>query len=164
MFKLLGFVLILIGDVFLNGHLSHKNKKKLNCLTEMILLLREVTFLIYDFKLPLEEAFRRQRELGEYSAYLWEQIQTPTSDGIRAQLLKAVNILPLPDMSAKNTIIEYFRQLGKAPKEQTKEHYQTVNQKLEAIYRTKKEEFHKNNRILSGTVYAVSFVVAILLW
>ncbi|MBO5408210.1 MAG: hypothetical protein J6A61_02240 [Clostridia bacterium] len=164
MFSILGMILILAGDVLLSGYCCKERKKKLDCLFEMTLYLREITCMIYDFKLPLEDAMQRQSNTGTWSRFLWEYITNNPEKGIRTSLLEGLQLLPLPEEDAKNNLAEYFRQLGKSPKEQTAEHYKSVAGQLEQLYHMKKEEYKKQNRLSAGAVYAISLAAAILLW
>ena len=164
MFSLLGILLILAGDVLLSGYCCKERKKKLDCLFEMMLNLREITCLIYDFKLPLEDALKQQSQTGTWSRFLWEYIRNNPEKGLRTSLLEGIQLLPIPEEAVKNNLTEYFRQLGKSPKEQTAEHYKSVAGQLEQLYQAKKEEYKKQNRLSAGTVYAVSLAAAILLW
>ncbi len=164
MLHLFGISFILTGDVLLTRYLFHEKNKKLVCVLETMTFLRELTCLMYEFKLPLDEALKRQADNGGFFEALWEQIQQNPHQNIRSALTEAVQQLPFPEKETKNIVIEYLKNLGKSPKEQTTEHYEIVLKHLKMLYTAKKEEFHKSNKLSAGAIYGISLAVAILLW
>ena len=164
MYNLLGFFLIITGDVFLVTYLSYQKKRQLSCLAEMVVFLREVTCLVYEFKMPIEDALREKSEIGEFSHYLWQEVTKNTHKKFRQALSDAIKQLPLGENWTAKIITQYFGNLGKSPKEPAMEHYKTLQKQLAEIIAQKKEETKKNTRLFAGGVYGISLMLSILLW
>lgn len=162
MIQLFGVVLWILGDIFLIRLLNEEKKQRLTALEEMLLLLRELDCDVNEWKLPLEEAFYRQKDCGIYRNKLWKSYCRHKKESVRKGLILAVNCLPA-DETVKKLLTEYFSQLGKLKKEPAQELYQRVRRLLEAHLEEQKAVFSSRQKVTAGFVGGISTVAAILL-
>lgn len=164
MLKLIGIVLWLLGDFFCIRYLNEKEKQKSEVLEEMLLFLQTVNCDVNEWKLPLEEAFFRQKDNGKYRKLLWNEFcKTKDQMGIRKALLCAVEeSLPLEN-APKKLLTEYLSQLGKLKKEPAEELYQRVRSLLEDYLKKEREHFYSRKKLITGCVGGISTMAAILL-
>ncbi len=164
MLKLLGIVLWILGDLFCIRYFNEKEKQKSEALEEMLLFLRTVHCDVNEWKLPLEEAFFRQKDNGKYRNLLWEEFcKNKEQLGIRKALLSAVEESLSFHEDAKKLLTEYLSQLGKLKKEPAEELYQRVRSLLEDHLKQEKERFQARKKLMTGCVGGVSTMAVILL-
>lgn len=162
--KLLGVCLLVLGNVSLILHLNRQKRKRLDTLSETIDFLRNLTYDVNDWKLPLEEAILRRTMknihfTGVREVFLLQKDRL----GIRKALLFALEKELFIDETPKELVLHYLTGLGCEKKHSAEELYRRVQKQLEEYYAEKKEETKTYRQLTVGTVGGISTAVIILL-
>lgn len=161
--KLLGVCLLILGSVSLIFHLNRQKKRRLDALSQTIDFLRNLTYDVNDWKLPLEEAvLKRTNGLhfeGVKNVFLNEKDRL----GIRKALLFAVENELFIEEPPKELVLRYLTGLGCEKKHTQEELYHRIQKQLEEYYAETKEETKTYRQLTVGTVGGISTAAIILL-
>lgn len=162
--KIFGVILMLCGTVSLILLLNRQKKKRLETLSALMEFLRNLTYDVTDWKLPLEEAvLRRLKGLFPLHDIRTRFLTEKDRLGIRKALLFAIETEASVETAPKELIVSYLSELGLEKRTPTEELYHRVQTRLEEYYIEEKEECKAHRQLTVGTVGGISAAAMILL-
>ena len=162
--KLFGACLMILGSFSLIFHLNRQKKQSLESLWEAMDFIRNLTFDVTNWKLPLEEAVLRRTAHANHLSELREEFLLKKEElGIRKALLLAIENKLSIEETAKDFILYYASELGCEKKDSFEELYHQVQAQLEDCYLTQKEEEKTYRQLTFGTVGGLCAAIIILL-
>lgn len=165
MYKIIGFLLVLIADVLVVLYIKERKASEINSLFDIIDFIKKISMKVIDLKIPIAEAVVKTK--GEVSSYIdsvIDKFQKCSFGGtVRDNLIDVINNEEKLDKICKKIVVDYLNIFGKIPKENMEDYLKMTIDLLDKVLLTKKENDIKTKKITNSIVYGVSFVLIILI-
>ena len=165
MYKIVGFILVIIADVLVVWYIKDVKTSQTNSLFDLIDFIKKISIKVINLKIPIAEAVIKTK--GEVSLYIDEIIEKfqkcSTNRLVRDSLIDIIKKDEKLDGDCKKIIVDYLNVFGKIPKENMEDYLEMTIHSLDKILLIKKENHNKTKKIVNSIVYGVSFVLIILI-
>jgi stage III sporulation protein AB len=165
MYKIIGFILVIISDVLIVWYIRDVKTAQTDSLFDLIDFIKKISIKVIDLKIPIAEAVLKTK--GEVSQYIDEIIEKfqkcRTNSLVRDSLIDIIKKDDKLDNDCKKIIVDYLNVFGKIPKENMEDYLKMTINSLDKILLIKKESHARTKKIVNSIVYGVSFVLIILI-
>jgi hypothetical protein len=162
MFKLVGFVMILLADFIIIKYMSDAKIKEIQFLRDTLTFLKNLTVQTVDLKRPLYEAVMESK--GAVSHEIDGIISRFIEKRERQCLVTAYSGVNFMDSGAKKAVCEYLNVLGRVGKESAADFLKVTVDRINVILNEKHEKMGTQRKVSSAAVYSVSVFLMILIW